>query len=376
MNSHFMRNFSAEDLDRVFNAPSTHKRHPLGRMVRCLREGESGSKGQEGNTLANLNRAIGLIHGAGSQDLSDWLQYASAQAIKIEGDYANASSALSEIRALGALLEMGLPVTVVRTRREMKTADFYIEPFNCYVEVHCKQMYGPAANEVVAFHAEPMPPPGPDGFSARYHEVRPVGGTDEETNVENLAQKIAQIKPRSEQAVDGAQNVLWLDFQDEDFWCLGSRYLHPISSCHQRFYSGGLWLAFYGRKGTALLEHHHLHHEENADPALQQMRFDGRFYQEGDRFDAAILYFPDETAFLQNPNRADLAATWMPHLMRSLRFSFEGSWCDWPPQRPLAEQIQEQLDRMDSIGEWVHGASVPDTLRLSGIEVPEDFRKG
>ncbi len=361
--------FTSEERSKVLSIHLSHKTHPLARLFEYVDKGDNSSDGGVAKTASNTSRAIKHIRQ--HSHLEDWLK--GKASIAAGDNFENAAAALAEIRALGTLLEGGLSVMPV-PEGNSKTPDFHgSSPVEFYVEVHCKQMNKTQAEALKEFREQPMPPPDETGFSCKAISVSPMGGKSEETNVENVAQKIAQVKPKSAQVHPEALNILWLDFEDEDLWGASVKHCVPISSSQHRFYSGGIWLAFYGNKGTPLLEHHHIHREDGAIEQTQQMRFDGRFRQSDNLFNAVIISFPSAMICFDNPWRTPPAS---PHLifnfMRFLRFDFEHSWLEWPFSGRLISKIEGVLEEIIEISKNAKFCSYPNTFANAGWDGKEE----
>ncbi|MHB8153827.1 MAG: hypothetical protein ACYDG3_12335 [Bacillati bacterium] len=353
MYPNFYRYFSAEQR-RDALVIETHKLHPIGAFEQYIQDEAHGIRVGEPICflLANTEKALFFI--SRRAEFEEWLN----EKIVRAGDFdnlQNACAAFAEIRALGSMIEMDLVVEPVR-KGEDTTPDFFISSLNCYVEVHCKQMNEDAANGIKAFNAKPGPMPAPGGITFRSHCYRPMGGEDDETTVENLAQKFAQvIGDKNAQAKEGSNNIVWLDIQDQDMWGINAEYAIPVVSRNYCFNSGGLWLALYGKNDAPVFEMNHMTDE----PMYQKrvLRFDGRFQRNEEQFDAAILSFPRELLVMQNVLKTDIdIGLWMPYIMQHSQFRFELSWIDWPVKDTLHRKVEKQIEMLRVISEKIFRA--------------------
>jgi hypothetical protein len=324
-----------QDLEKALQQPRTHKDHPIAALIR---RAFTPYDTHEAQVLANLDRALKSCHVDHTHGAILWsrkqLQFAAN-----EVDFQNAAALLAEIRAFGALWGCGLTVTRVRTGDERKR-DFDAnlrgrDPFG--IEVHCKQMNAPEAKELADFlHSGP-------GF----HTIYPAGKLKPgESTAENMASKFASIKSRAGQAAEGMPNVLWCDLQDEDWWVLNASYALPVVTINGSFFSGGLWHAFYGQKGTPIFEANTT--EETAEKVSYFMRHDGLFKQ-SQKWDLAVLSFPSETVLFENPHpEHPLPSEEIEALIRLPWFNFDVSRFNWPPPSKLCKPSRlDYLLKMD-----------------------------
>jgi len=331
-------------IDAVLAAPTTHKPQPLAGLIRMAPVDATGNEHAR-QVLANTDWAVRGILGRGSSGLKQWIAGRVNDACAVR-DYENVTAALGEVRSAGFLAQSGFDVENVRTARS-KTPDFRLNgfPTPVFVEVFTKNMHGDEAKALKDFLRQPSPKPSAGGAVIREHVVRPAGAPKQgETTVENLAQKFAGIKPRGEQAAREHPTVLWVDVQDADWWSVGGQDAQPAwVGADGQFFTSGLWHAFYGLKGTSMLEGH-----ATSLPWKKPigMPFDGMFAQHAS-WSAVVLGFPRRTVVFENPwaNRT-LPLAFTEHLLNLRWFDWPRSWMAWPPRfrwRLLPARLQLSL---------------------------------
>jgi len=234
-----------QQLGQILAAPRTHKEQPLLYVVRAAIDPNQNAAA----TAWNTEYAIRNIQARGNEQLKQWLPVAVSKACDVAA-FENASGALGEIRAAGTMVMVGADVEPIPEEKGKKTPDFKVTfaERTIYVEVHTKNIAGEEARKLHKFNQG----------STGTHVVRPAGGKPndpDETTVENIAQKFSAIKSKGLQAVPDEPGILWLDLQDEDWWTLSARDAEVAWIGNDgAFFTSGLWHAFYGTKGTKMLE--------------------------------------------------------------------------------------------------------------------------
>jgi hypothetical protein len=279
-------------MERVLAAPPTHKEQPLARILRARPH----PKGQAAS--AETDRSMRSLRQHG---LDAWLKHRLRDAAS--SDYASASSALGEIRALGQLVTVADEVTPIKRAGE-PTPDFAvaINGERLIVEVHTLNMNADEASALRRFNEEretqgrsPVP-----GVRFREHSTAPLGRPkDGELLGHRVARKFANIKGAATQADQTCVSVLWLDLFDEDAWVLSAEAFAPVVVHHGQFFSMGGWHGFYGRADTPLFER-----DEPQSGVLHEAKllgFDGRFAN-GSDWAGVILSLPECKLVFESPS--------------------------------------------------------------------------
>ncbi len=329
-----------QHLAELLATARTHKEQPLLHVIRAAVDPMHNA----GAVAANTDYAIRNIQARGDADLKAWLPEIVERACDT-GNFENASGALGEIRAAGTLLMAGADAKRVVESPQQKTPDFRVNlpsGQELFVEVHTKNMTRAEADKLRRFNQ------GPPGT----HVVRPAGGKPgdpSETTVENVASKFAQIKSKGLQTVPSKPGVLWLDLQDEDWWTLSARDAAPAWVGNDgSFFSSGLWHAFYGLKGTMLLEEQSV--ARRAVSVSYPMRFDGMFAQHR-RWSGAVLSFRRDLLLFENPDpEVPLPPEFVELATSFFRFNYGDSWLDWPPGRAsLTDRVSEARSHLAAL---------------------------
>lgn len=230
------------------------------------------------------------------------------------------------------------------------------------VEVTAKQMNGAeAVNLQKVQRAVRHTPSKSSGMTTL--SVRPAGAPKPGENVTlNVAHKIAgHVKGDAGQAEKGTPHIVWMDFIDSD-WMGADGQILPVVLFREAFYSGGIWLGLYGRRGDLVLEGLSvgLFEDDSVD-----MTFDGMFAQSR-MVTAVVCAFPGKTVLFENPRarltipgairRAlwavpdlDFGASYMAMSGRvGLRCRIRGAR---RMARELARSLEEERQALDSAGE-------------------------
>jgi hypothetical protein len=338
-------------LEAAFEAKQAHKSQPLQHLLwsaynQCLtNEPPSFASGALGVT----NRAIEQIHRAARDyrdgHLEKWLDDRMRRAAD-SVDFANAASSLGEIRALGDLVTVAgryFPgrVGAIGESKERATPDFavsHLEGQEFVVEVATKQMEGNEAEQLQAFYEEPLTPFA-KGIAINSKSVAPAGApAPGENTPENVASKLAQVKPRARQASEEVPSLLWIDFMDQDWWMAMRA---PSSAAHCEFtpqhslFCTGVWQAFYGSPGTLLPQNAEL--GQRLWLRTVRMKHPGLFEQ-SPKWSAVVLAFLDGYVLFENP---DPVVRFSRHSIRAL---LSGLNADLVHSRvSLSEQNSEDL---------------------------------
>lgn len=268
-------------------------------------------------------------------------------------DSANASSALGEIRAYGALLETWMNITPgpavpgsnVSPEFEVSHGDGAV-----IVEVHSRQLDSDQVDvlnnhrqELDARHAVNVQQALSSGrkgsvVTTGVVEVFPYGaptpGKAGDAVTTNAISRIASVKGKEHQIDPAKPFVLWLDLQDETVWGIpvaDENFSPAYSQMNEGYVDAGIfWNALYGRKGDPLL----LSKGYNYDS--MPLAHEGRFYQTikggPSRVSAFIFSLPRATVLMENPNAPHpLPPKFRAAILKLPFFRLDISLIDWEP---------------------------------------------
>ena len=269
-----------------------------------------------------------------------WLLHQRARLLDTT-DFTNASSALGEIRAYGALLEAGLrvrPTPSVNGKAVLPDFEVDAGDGTAIVEVHSRQM-APTEREALAdFHqelarkAEENRTKGKN-ITMDHTDIAPLGHGDPakagDSVLTNAISKIASIKQNEKQIDATKPFVLWLDLQDPTVWGL------PVSDaqlapCFTDWHdgqvgAGAFWYALYGQKDDPMLD------MGGCDYVTRPMLHDGRFVRPTN-ISAVVLSLPDTTVLMEHPAaNKPLSPLLRAGLIRLPYFKMELSLMEWRP---------------------------------------------
>jgi len=246
------------------------------------------------------------------------------------------------------LLEAGYEAVPIIENHDESTPDFHLIHNNkevVVVEVYSRQMTGDEVKQLEEFRNQPWPEKQGQRVLSRSHVVTPFGkpGSGENTT-ENVISKLASIKQEESQFSDIYPCILWLDFQDE-IWDMLVRedWATPLNTWNSGFYSGPLWYALYGNKGTPIFEGESIYNSV-------KMRHNGRFRMET-KIDAVICTFPRCTIIFDNPFTNKAIPCWFYSCLINIPwFSFAWSYINLPPCS-LKDRIRYQEETINYLYE-------------------------
>ena len=353
--SHFRGLFSEDEIERVCQAPFyAGNRHPTWYPLRL----------DQANLQAIdycLNRSVVEIQQSGHET---WLRKQVQRLLDLD-DYSNATAALAEIRAFGALIEAGLSVAPVSLQKGFSTSDFHIDIDELIIEVevaakhqdHDQDQLEEAIYSAIGKKEKNFPEGVEHSAYTTGHanvqmvasEHHPGGVPDpnkpNDSVQTNLISRVCGIKGSEEQFSDGGPSILVIDFtafggREGARLLFGtSEQAAPIISGHQGLTSGALWYAMYGWKGAPVLEESSARHV--------QMPHDGRFRLTGSqksKLSAVLLVLPCTVVLFENP--------WPIHRL--------------PDKVRLAMCRYPWFDLIHSVGDW----------RIGDVERKVKLQKG
>ena len=336
------------DIQKVFAAGVTHKRHPLANLLGSTPPGQ----GSALQSLLATDHALRMIHTKGSADLVAWAAKALARVIAApQKDYGHADAELAELRCAGSLLAAHIGVERIPATRQ-PTPDFECnyagETF--VAEVADKDIHGAAATSLKGFNARTGSGAQPGSrVRIREHVVSPMGPRPADMpRAEQVVRAIGDKKGDARQARRGTPGLLWLDLHDENWWHAAKSWLLPVEQSGRDFTSCGFWHAYYGIPGTPYFEDHSI--EERAWEEVPVQRTPGQFMKPplwvrvllrlrlgqfaGKRarnWSAAAISMASCTALFQNPLALDpLSSQQIEGLFALPRYEATVSLVNWP----------------------------------------------
>lgn len=334
--------FNSSEIEFVRSIEPRCERHPLNRLLF--------PQERDSQVVENMRGALIRVF-----DKDETWMLRQKERLLSTDDYSHASSALSEIRAYGALLGTGLPIKA-NLAGSVSEPDFFIEEGEekIFVEVHSKRWSQEEEEAFIKFNNEQKRPTIDGGVTMRLHITTPFGvPKKEQENVTiNAIHKLAQMKQQEEkqkqQFSRDHTSILWVDFQDEAWnLLLHENDAQPVKTWQGGFWSGPIWYAFYGWKGAPVFEGQRI--EEGFKRPAKTMPHDGRFHKEGTKIDAVIMSFPRSTIILENHHsRKPIRSCFWGKLFLLPWFSFEGSYTNYP-NATLKQRVEFQKEMLESL---------------------------
>jgi hypothetical protein len=332
---HFMNDFvsvgiiSSQELDELRRST----RHGMPHPVVALSD----------QSLVNTISAARLIFAKNPS----WLSTVKPRLLD-SSDFTNASSALGEIRAYGALLETWMSVTphpAVPGRKVIPEFEVNGSDDKVIVEVHSRQLDKEQLEAIGKHHEELM---STHNTALERHDaksqaeavvtfseldVTPMGAPNPhktgDSVLTNVISRIASIKQYEKQLDPEKPFLLWLDLQDPTVWSLpiAEQQLSPLYTENKdgEVGSGALWFALYGRKNDVMVE------SQCFEYKIVTMLHDGRFAQTS-LVSAVIYSLPRATVLMENPSPTkSLSPKFRASLLKLPFFRLDLSVVDWEP---------------------------------------------
>jgi len=340
------------------------KKHPLKTLLAAY-EGylESLKRGPADlRTIVMLNtaRAVKAI----DLRFDPWLQNLKKRILDVS-DPTNASSAFGEIRALGSVVHMRLRTDVVTPQTQQGGRPEFVLHHGdqkVVIEVHTKQS-DPRETERMERElreqkeenlkkARPITTANGRQVTVTTAAtiVSPLGaptsGKAGDFYITNEISRIASIKQRGHQVVEGVPFVLWLDFQEPDVWLFPQQehYCQPIfGGEHGRVKSGFIWWALYGEKDDSIV------HFENYT-RLTPMAHPGKFAQDK-RISAIVVSLSNTTLVFEHPDPSVRMPAWLRHRLFLLpQIEMDNSWLELAPGM-VSNAVQAAKKRVALLGQ-------------------------
>jgi hypothetical protein len=325
----FLGKLSAAEIELLRNAARDGMPHPVAALA--LADGPN-------QVRVNTERAARAI----SHVDDPWLAAIKPRLVD-STDFTNASSALGELRAYGALLEAGLTITPDPTVAGKKVVpEFEVDAGDGPVifEVHSRQL-DRAQAQALATHHKAMNAavrkaraenPGKVLTTMGAASVAPLGAPNQDKTgdsiLTNAISRICSVKAGEHQSDPSKGFVLWLDLQDPTVWGLpiSDAQLAPLwTEKDGEIGSGALWFALYGRKNDPMMEMRGCDYREIA------MLHDGRFALTN-RLSAVVYSLPSLTVLMEHPSPAlPVPRRLRASLLRLPFFGLDRSVCSWKP---------------------------------------------
>jgi hypothetical protein len=286
------------------------------------------------------NKAVARISSKGGDD---WLRGLAPRLCRMD-DPEEASAALAELRAYGALLEAGFAVTPIPVKDDDSTPDFGVDAGDgsIIVEVFAKHQDESESTLWEDIQAG-QTPTGVERHSAKVEsgEVKitisehfPGGAPDPQKPHDsvqaNFISRVCAAKGMEKQFSSNRPSLLWIDFRNFSGWpeAISLEQCTPLMSGHHGLTSGALWYAFYGWKGAPIFEE-----DFSLREPVVPMGHDGRFQLQGkkkSKLSGVILALSEGLVLFENPS-AD-----RPLPGRARRFAERLPWfklghsiCNW-----------------------------------------------
>lgn len=321
--------FGLDQIRKLCEAPSYWPEHPL----KWLLKGALAKDGDAANALGNTENALRAI--TGDKSMNTWVRKNARKATnsptenepsKVYDALADAYKALAELRAAGYLCRCGFKVQPSSESKKGFDLLAKHESTEICVEV--------SALRITKKEAEKW-------WTKCEEKSISWAGTEKEGefSVDNIVHKIVQnASEENKQLPSDRPSILWFDLQFEDSWALSVEEAWPLYTLRRGYFrTGGIWLAFYGRKQTPLLDHESL--QEGLPPKARGIRFTslrypGYFATKNSMASAVVLTWPHYTLIFENPWSINALST--PTLTYLLRLDH----FDWPRSvvRPFWEE--------------------------------------
>lgn len=260
-------------------------------------------------------------------------------------DSNNSHSALGELRAYAKLLEFDY---TIKSNGTKKGCDFTLSDENNKILI---EVYTPQLSSKSKTPHKDCTTICPYG--------RPEPGKKRDSVTANMISRICSACNKGDQASnpDNIPAILYIDFYDVDLVGSSIDHCQPVSSFRDEIYSGGCWLAFYGKKETKIFDGSAVH-----DKHCVKMEHDGRFARKKiDRFCGSLLSFPPSGScgnlvFFENPRR--LAPDhFKRHLVNSSDMNWEFSCWKYGNEFDLKKYIELQNKKSEMLYDQLYSGN-------------------
>lgn len=254
-------------------------------------------------------------------------------------------SALSELEALGTLLEIFPDCAPVPENPREQTPDFSI-PRLLTVEVYRPRESWPESQKV---EAELASQPGPLRMAIS-HPITGSDGLSLDFPANKVVDRILNAKREKAQVIEGIPAALYLDLRHES--ALGCRDVIPYRTVFSKgvhwIGTFGAWHAFYGAEGrrTMLRDRAAVRFLRPTDCHAQTRQ---GFFREFTQWSIAILALSDGLVFFENPWAATpVSDRTLRQLLLLHRARLEFSWFRGSEtSKRLAQAVESMIDRME-----------------------------
>jgi len=335
--SDYLGIITQNEIQQLQQTTQSGDRHPVATLALEMPKGQ---------VAFNTEQAAKII----TQKNASWLTSLKPRLIDTT-TISNASSALGELRAYGALLETCMTVSpepIVPGKKVVPEFEVDAGDGSVIVEVHSRQLNSDQrvsartySKELAAkVEAAKKTNPAKATVVTGELDVTPFGAPDTikpgDSVLTNAISRIASIKDEEKQIDPNKPFVLWLDLQDPTVWGLSiaEQQLAPLyTECKDgEVGTGALWFALYGRKDDPMIE------TECFTYRVRNMLHDGRFFQtmkatgKPTRISAVIYSMPRATVLMENPSAAlPLPPRFRASILKAPFFLLDRSLCEWKP---------------------------------------------
>jgi hypothetical protein len=330
MTLYFLDMLTPTEVEQLRNSGKGGLTHPVARLALAKGSNQVGT-----NTQAAARRLL--------RTDPAWLS-GLKQRLMDTTDFSNASSALGEIRAYGALLETSMtvrPHPVVAGKNVVPEFEVEAEDGAAIVEVHSRQLDHAQVRAIAQKYkaleakvkAKRAATPRKGTVTTSVVEVIPFGAPDPtksgDSVLTNVISRVCSIKSNEKQSNSEKPFVLWLDLQDPTVWPLpiSDEQLAPLYTEIRdgAVGTGGLWFALYGRENDPMIE------MRSCDYREIPMLHDGRFALTK-RVSAVVYSLPATTVLMEHPSpTCPIPPRFRASLLKLPFFALDRSVCEWKP---------------------------------------------
>ena len=254
-------------------------------------------------------------------------------------DYSHPSSAFSELRCYGYLLDAFTRYNVNPiAKSSTPTPDFRITNNSEIVDVEVNTPQINGDEQKALEHNNQQKNITKDKICISEHVIIPFGRKNAKCTTENVIHKISSIKGDETQFSKKNCSILWVDLQNSYMNSINDRCFSscPIftgtgTSSKEDYFSNELWYATYASKGTPIFFFFNLN-EGIPVKELPKMTFNGRFCKKRKSIvDAIVFSLPQNTVIYENPYAKHKMPKWFIETFQNVRrFSYQGSKLNFP----------------------------------------------
>lgn len=328
--------------------------HPIERLLRALENKHASSYEKE--YAKKLSEVILAVKKRSPKYFEKtW----DSRILQTKDNYNQAIGTLGEYRCRYILEESQFKVKEIMETNHRKTPDFEVTDYTnqqLFVEVMTPRMNRAAQEKLEKFYKHEIPQLQPNSKKDISIQVRTVAVNyireKDKNRITELYKRILSNKAEAGQAIKGAINVLWLNFEDSDL-SISKKNVYPCySSPFKDTYQTsnfGIWQMLYGRKGVSIFGDRVWLKYYNGRKSERAFQEHEGYFRKFKEWTGIVMSFNDCQVFYQNPwSDIEIPVKSKQWIMRLKSFDLNASWID-ETNKFLLDRVEAKIDELERI---------------------------